>query len=237
MAGRPGSLFALLDGASLPGLHSRIERLGAPALCLFKGHAAHSLRDVAPWLLRLGAGDPPIAALLNNSTDPATDNDPLPGLLVQTDMALADLRTHFRRLMRVEASGQWYFFRFWDAPAARAYFDAIADAEDRGRWFFPREGGRIDALLVPDGGSPQFRAYRAGPTPPARPWLSRPFRLAAPELAALRSSRVSDGADQLVALMTSTFPELAARIGPGLFDSMVRRAAPALILVPRSRDN
>ena len=53
IAGRPGTMFALLDAANLPGLHAQIQTLGAAALCLFKGASAKTLRDVAPYLLRL----------------------------------------------------------------------------------------------------------------------------------------------------------------------------------------
>lgn len=224
VAGRPGTMFALLDAANLPGIHARLQTLGDAARCLFKGASAESLRDVAPYLLRLDAASPLLAEWLGADADPGLPRDHFPGILVQTDIALRDLRAHFRRFMRVEAAGQHYFFRFWDPPAATAYFDAIAGSPDRGRWFFPREGGRIEAILVPDPGSDGFRAYRAGPTPAQFPWRGQPFRLGPAELAALRASRAQDGIDQLVALMSSTFPQLAAQIGQGLFDAMVRRA-------------
>lgn len=224
IAGRPGTMFALLDAANLPGLHAQIQTLGAAALCLFKGASAKTLRDVAPYLLRLDGDSAFLAGWLGCDADPAAPRDQFPGILIQADIAPHDLCAHFRRFMRVEATGQHYFFRFWDPPAATAYFDAIADSADRGRWFFPREGGRIEAILVPDPGSDAFRAYRAGPTPALFPWRSRAFRLRPQELAALRSSRAQDGIDQLVVLMSSTFPQLAAQIGQGLFDGMVRRA-------------
>lgn len=220
LAGRPGTVCALLDAASLAGLHNTIKTLGTSALCLFTGPSAENLRDVAPYLLPLHDGSPLQPVDIAGEKTQAG----FPGIIIQTEIALNDLRRHFRRFMRIEVAGQLYFFRFWDPPATNAYFDAIAESPDRSRWFFPREGGRIDAIFVPDAGARSFRAYRAGPSPDVRPWLSRPFRMHPAEFAALRASHAQDGADQLVALMSSTFPQLSAQIGHGLFDSMVRRA-------------
>lgn len=224
MSGRPGLIFALLDGTQLPERPDRIDALGPSAVSLFKGAAAERLRDVAPYLVRLPGDAPLLAALLTGSLAPDAICEHVPGILIQSDLGPEALRQHFRRLMRVEASGQHYLFRFWDPTTAAAYFDAVTDSEDRGRWFFPREGGRIEAILVPERGSGNFRAYRAGVTPKLHPWHARPFRMRDQELAALQSTHLQEEIGQLAGLMTSTFPQLATQIGPDMFDTMIRRA-------------
>ncbi len=215
MAGQAGSVTALIDGASLPGLAAGIEAAGATALGLFQGQTASRLREVAPYLLQLGKD-----ALMPDGLP----GGQFPGILIETSLDLAALCRHFRRFMRIESEGQIYFFRFWDPPTARAYFDAIATSAERGRWFFPRSGGRIDTIFLPDGASGGFRAYRAGPTPASFPWHSRPFRLTAPEMAALSAARLQNGIDQLVVLLSGAFPQIAAEFDSVVFDDMVRRA-------------
>ena len=226
LAGRPGSITALLDAARLPGLPARIKASGAAALSLFDGSkAAPKRHDVAPYLVSLNGELSQLQALLGGPDDLTAKPRVLHGILLLSSLGLNPLRRHFRRFLHAEAEGRPCLFRFWDPPAAIAYFDAIARAEDRWHWFSPREGGLIDAILVPDGVPDRLRAYRAGPIPagPARP--IRPFRLGTDELAALKATRSQVGEDQLVAQMNAAFPQLVTQIGAEDFDRIVRKTA------------
>ena len=219
------TVVALLDAACLPGLPERLESREIPALSLFQGDLATQLRDVAPYLVQMETGGSLMRDVLNDADLPWAMGKKRPGILILGNLDLAALQKHFRRLLRVRAEDSTFFFRFWEQASALAYFDALATSADRGRWFYPREGGQIDALLVPDAKADALRVFAAGgPRPEARPWESRPFSLAPPELAALRNTRVHDNIQQMVALMIRTFPDRVANLPPGQLEKQVRRS-------------
>lgn len=219
------TVVALLDAACLPGLPERLESREIPALSLFQRDLATQLRDVAPYLVQMEVGGALMRDFLNDTDLPWAMWKKRPGILILGDLDLAALQKHFRRLLRVRAEDGTFFFRFWEQASALAYFDALSASEDRGRWFYPREGGQIEALLVPDAKADALRVFSAGgPRPAARPWESRPFSLAPAELAALRNTRVRDNIQQMVALMLRTFPQQAAKLPPGQLEKQVRRS-------------
>lgn len=220
-----GRLVGLLDAASLPGLPERIESRRLTALSLFLGDLAETLRDVAPYLVRMESDGQLMRDFLNDADMPWAMWKKRPGLLLLTEMELPDLQRHFRRLLRVRTDDGTFFFRFWEPGSALAYFDEIAGHEDRGRWFFPREGGRIDAVLVPDLKTDGLRVYEAGgPRPQERPWETRPFSLRPAELAALRATRIGDNIRQMVTLLIRTFPDRTAAMAADELEKSVRRS-------------
>ena len=219
------TVVALLDAACLPGLPERLESREIPALSLFQGELAEKLRDVAPYLVQMDTAGTLMRDFVNDADLPWAMWKKRPGILILGNLDLAALQKHFRRLLRVRAEEGTFFFRFWEQASALAYFDALAASADRGRWFYPREGGQIDALLVPDTQADALRVFPAGaPRPEARPWESRPFRLDPVELTALRNTRIRDDIQQMVALMLRTFPERAGNLPPGQLEKQVRRS-------------
>ncbi|WP_299290343.1 DUF4123 domain-containing protein [uncultured Paracoccus sp.] len=219
------TVVALLDAACLPGLPERLESREIPALSLFQGDLGARLRDVAPYLVQMDTAGTLMRDFVNDADLPWAMWKKRPGILILGDLDLAALQKHFRRLLRVRAEDGTFFFRFWEQSSALAYFDAIATSEERGRWFYPREGGQIEALLVPDAGTDTLRVFPAGaPRPATRPWESHPFRLAPPELAALRSTRVRVNVQQMVTLMLRTFPDRATSLPQEQLEKRVRRS-------------
>ena len=222
---RHRTVVGLLDAACLPGLPERLESREIPALSLFQGDLAEKLRDVAPYLVQMDPAGTLMRDFVNDADLPWAMWPKRPGILILTELELPALQRHFRRLLRVRTDDGTFFFRFWEQASALAYFDAIAASEDRGRWFYPREGGRIEALLVPDAQADALRVFpAAGPRPDLRPWESRPVSLRPPELAALRDTRIRENIQQMVALMVSTFPDRAASLPPGQLEKRVRRS-------------
>lgn len=222
---RHRTVVALLDAACLPGLPERIESRQIPALSLFQGDLAEKLRDVAPYLVQLEPGGTLMRDFVNDGDVPWAMWKKRPGILILGDLDLPALQKHFRRLLRVQTDDGTFFFRFWEQASALAYFDAISLSEDRGRWFYPREGGQIEALLVPDHKADGLRVYAAGgPRPDTRPWESRPFALKPPELAALRDTRINENLAQMAAMLRQTFPDRAANLPPGQLEKGVRRS-------------
>ena len=219
------TVVALLDAACLPGLPERLESREIPALSLFQGDLATQLRDVAPYLVQMDTAGSLMRDFVNDADLPWAMWNRRPGILIVTDLDLPALQRHFRRLLQVRAEDSTFFFRFWEQASALAYFGALAASDDRGRWFYPREGGRIDALLVPDTQADALRVFRAGgPRPDLRPWESRPFSLRPAELGALRDSRIRENIQQMVDLMMRTFPDRTADLPPGQLEKRLRRS-------------
>ncbi|MFD1796552.1 DUF4123 domain-containing protein [Paracoccus aurantiacus] len=220
-----GDVVAILDAASLPGLPERIESRQIAALCLFTGDLTETLRDVAPYLMRLAPENPLLRDYVNDGDVPWAMWKKRAGILMRTDLGLSELQRHFRRMLRVRTESGTFFFRFWEPATAHAYFSEIALSEDRGRWFYPREGGQIDAYLVPDLKNDGLRIYRAdGPRPDHRPWENRPFTLHPSEVAALRATRINLNLEQMVRMMTQTFPSKVATISPADLERGLRRS-------------
>ncbi|NHF74316.1 DUF4123 domain-containing protein [Paracoccus xiamenensis] len=222
---RHRTVIALLDAACLPGLPERLESREIPAVSLFQGDLTQKLRDVAPYLVQMDTDGALMRDFVNDSDVPWAMWPKRPGILILAELDLPALQKHFRRLLRVRTDGGTFFFRFWEQASALAYFDALADSEDRGRWFYPREGGQIGALLVPDVRADGLRVFSAGgPRPDTRPWESRPFTLHPPELAALRDTRIQENIQQMIALMLRTFPDRASSLPAGQLEKRVRRS-------------
>ncbi|MFV0411366.1 MAG: DUF4123 domain-containing protein [Paracoccus sp. (in: a-proteobacteria)] len=224
LAGR-GPVIALLDAANLPGLPERIESRRVEALSLFQGKSAEELRDVAPYLVRMDPDSPLMRDFLNSHDVPWAMWGKRPGLLILSDLDLEALQKHFRRFLRVQTERGTFFFRFWEPASAAAYFEAIEDSPDRGRWFFPREGGQIDAIMAPDAAQDRLQSFAVKGERPENPdWESRPFTLLPDELEAMRGTRTEQNLRQMVTLMAETFPALAARMSPADMDKAVRRS-------------
>lgn len=224
MAGRLGAITALLDAARLPGLPDRIKSCGVTVANLFDGEVTRKPGNVAPCLISLNGELSHFHALLGAPIGKQATPQQMQGILLLSDLGLNPLCRHFRRFLHIEAEGRTCLFRFWDPATAIAYFDAIAQADDRWRWFAPCDGGRIEAILVPDGGPDRLRAYRPGPAPAESARKAQPFRLEKVEAAAWGATRSQVGDDQLVAQLRTAFPQLAAQIGRSAFDGLIRQA-------------
>ncbi|WP_350135514.1 DUF4123 domain-containing protein [Roseovarius sp.] len=117
-------LFALLDGASWPGLPALLAESGAEHYCLNASLDA-SMQAGAPWLVRLRAGDP-LREVLG-----ARPADAHVGVFFRSEHSGRDLRAHFRRFTMV---------RLPDAPESPVYF----------RFFDPRVMLDMAVALVPE---------------------------------------------------------------------------------------
>lgn len=213
---------ALLDATCLPGLPEWIDSRAAEALCLFKGDTALKMRDVAPYLVR---SEKLLSTFADVRNSPWAMWYKRPGILILSDLDLAALQKHFRRFLRPEKQGHTYFFRFWEPEPAMAYFECLDRNEsDRQRWFYPREGGRIDALLVPDAESDQLRVFAAGPPMPDSDHVMQPFALKDAEFSALQASRIQHDLTAIMALIAQTFPQQISRLDSLALDKAVRRS-------------
>ena len=202
---------ALLDAARLRGLADLAAATGLRPLCLFTGDLAKA-EDAVPWLMALGPGDKLARYLFTDGPD----GRPGPwhfwplgaGILIRTALPDEALRTHLRRFLRAtDEAGRAYFFRFWEPTSAPHYFANLADRPELiARWFRPREGGGIEAILA---GDPATGLWRIAPQGLADA-LHEPrgsFVLTASDMAALTAARTDRDLDHLAGLLIRTFPE------------------------------
>ncbi len=211
-------LYAILDGGRVANLPEVLEGSGRPHVNLFQGRAAEEMADVAPWLVELAPRD----RLTRNFFTQTRNSPPWefwaqePGILIRTRLDIEALRRHFRRFMRVrDERHNWYFFRFWEPSTAVVYFPALhRRPEIAARWYRPRDGGAIDALII----------CRSRPEPSAlvvrpgiMPELSGPdtgFTLSDDDLQLLRRQRLEDQLEEMSVLLATTFAEETADITP-----------------------
>lgn len=133
---RQHPVFAVLDGAIIDDLPSRLRQHAPEAMCLFSGDLDPMLAAAAPYLLPLEPGAAATRLALQEGwnahlgivlvADPGTD--------------VYSLRAHLRRVLRVSApGGTSMLFRFYDPRAFRNVVPTF-DAAQRKAFFGPIHG-------------------------------------------------------------------------------------------------
>lgn len=123
--GGPVNTYAVLDAAKVDGLVELLADSGLAHKCLFKGDAFDELKEVAPWLVKLEVGNSFTRHLFTRSDAPWHLWDAQPGIFVRSTGSMEDMWTHFRKFTKVQdASGAWFYFRYWDRDVQRALVDA-----------------------------------------------------------------------------------------------------------------
>ena len=117
--------FALLDGASVPGLLEALAQHAVTPVCLQRGSPAPDLAAVLPYLVEV----PQESALLAWLVAEVWGRH---GVLFV--VSAADRRTlcrHFRSLLLVKTpAGKQVFFRFYDPRVLRVYLPTCTPAEE-----------------------------------------------------------------------------------------------------------
>lgn len=147
------TLYAALDGASIPHLPEELDQLGCQAECLYLGELDPAIRAVAPWLLRLsGLGEFEKAQQWFLS---GAEKAPW-GLLLRSDAPYTVVRRHLRSLNLIRIQGEDTFLFRWYDPRILPPFLNILDQEQRSAVFGPVESfgivepnGRVTELLRP----------------------------------------------------------------------------------------
>lgn len=207
--------YAVLDAAKVSLLPQLLEAAGLPFRCLFKGAAEQALHAVAPYLVELRDGDDLLRHLFTRSGRASDLWDHDPGVFLRSRGELDEVWRHLRRFTRLrDESGDWFYFRFWEVAAARAYFPSLTGrAAHAVSWFALDQIPQIHAILIPsaaDGNVLRLRAQPLEQLPPRRvtpvPALSRD------DLRLLRAHRMAQDVRALSDLLARTFPqELAGR--------------------------
>lgn len=101
--------YAVLDGASVPGLPQKLYEMGPPNLCLYRGELSDDLIHVAPYVVLLEAGSGFADWLLSECWGKHW------GIFAQSRVSPVGMRKHLRGLLTVnDAEGNPMLFRYYD---------------------------------------------------------------------------------------------------------------------------
>lgn len=224
----PMQTYAILDAARVANLAVTLDTTELEHRCLFKGAARNTLKDVAPWIVRLEEGNRFTRHLFTKGPAGWHLWDRDPGLYIRSRAGLDDLWRHFRKFTRVQDEhGQWFYFRFWEPRVARTYFDAIRSDEQRfARWFLVNRAPRHQVAA--------FIGITAMAGPPAAFVVRAPLTLddaAAPafelgqrERTAFSRARREAYLAALPVLLARTFPDRMAEFSAADADRFIRRS-------------
>jgi hypothetical protein len=207
-------VFAILDASLIPQLPTLLAGTDIPHVCLI-GDGSDLTSDVAPWLVQVSLNDRLLRSLFTDDVPehPATWAfwQARPGILIRSDLTLAALRIHLRRFLKVKDSrGKDFFFRFWEPSMVPLYFGNLDARPDLiARWFRPREGGRIEAVLAPDpgGDTPGLWSIIPHGLTDAPHIPHGAFTLNDTDIAVMSHAQTRRQLDALTDLLIKTFPE------------------------------
>jgi hypothetical protein len=108
--------FAVLDGASVPGLLEKLEQWKPEHVCLYRGELKPDLAAAAPYLVRLEPESEMTEWILAKGWGNHW------GIFATSEADLQAMRQHFRRLLTVyDEKGKPLLFRFYDPRVLRVY--------------------------------------------------------------------------------------------------------------------
>lgn len=108
--------YAVLDGASIPGLLERLDDEEPEFACLYRGELEPELAEVAPYLVQLEPDSAFTEWLLSKGWGKHW------GIFAATGADLAATRRHFRTFLMVKSPDRsQLYFRFYDPRVFRVY--------------------------------------------------------------------------------------------------------------------
>ena len=124
------SVYAILDGASIPELLSRFSRFKAEHICLYRGEQTADMAKVSPYLVALPAESELtdwILSLIGTH----------PGIFARTPASMREMRQHLRKFLMVyDATSNPVYFRYYDPRVLNTYL-ATCDKEKEKTLFGP----------------------------------------------------------------------------------------------------
>lgn len=118
------NVFAVLDGASIPGLLEKFHTLQPEYICLWRGELEPDLAEVASYLVQLELDSEFTNWMIAQGWGQHW------GIFVITYADLREMRKHFRTLLTVyDDQGQPLVFRFYDPRVLRVYLPTCNEQE------------------------------------------------------------------------------------------------------------
>lgn len=144
--------FALLDAARDDRIYPALLRADCEWVCLYRGDAASTMAEVAPYLVQLERGSRfgkwAIEEGWGNSW----------GVFMNAPVKMEVLRAHFRRFVYVQLpDGRSVYFRFYDPRVLRVYLPTCTPKEAETmfgpveRYLVEDEEGRGISFVLRDG--------------------------------------------------------------------------------------
>lgn len=134
-----GSIYAILDGASVPGLPQKLADQEPEHVSLYRGELEPDMAEVAPYLVRLDPEAPFTEWVLDRGWGKHW------GIFVETSADLTSLRAHLRKMLKVhDSEGRPLLFRYYDPRVMRTYLPTC-NGEELQTMFGP-----VDAYLMED---------------------------------------------------------------------------------------
>lgn len=116
--------YAVLDGASIPGLRKKLHHLKPEHVCLYRGELKPDLAACAPYLVRLQAQAEFTDWVLTEGWGQHW------GIFAQSPADLTRMRKHFRTFLMVKnPEGKQVYFRYYDPRVLRIYLPTCNPAE------------------------------------------------------------------------------------------------------------
>jgi hypothetical protein len=143
------SVYAILDGASVPELQPKLKEAKEEHVCLYRGELEPDLAGVAPYLVKLRRDSPFTDWVLNEGWGNHW------GIFVSTPVGIEALRRHLRQFLRVrDHTGQVLYFRYYDPRVLRVYLPTCRRNEIRAIYgpitrFLAEEEETGNALVFP----------------------------------------------------------------------------------------
>jgi len=132
---------AVLDGAAVPDLPSKIYEMQPHAVCLYRGELEPDMAEVAPYLVELF----PDTAFTNWLLSEGLGGKSW-GIFARSPFSLTELRKHFRKFLTVyDEAGNPLLFRYYD-PRVLVKFLPTCDAESLNSMF-----GRVTEYAAESG--------------------------------------------------------------------------------------
>jgi hypothetical protein len=123
-SGEDANLFAVLDGASVPGLLDKLYGLSPGFCCLLAGEVAPDMAEVAPYLVQLEQGSEFTSWVIDEGWGNHW------GIFAATGADFRAMRRHFRAFLTVyDQGGRPLRFRYYDPRVLRAYLPTCNAAE------------------------------------------------------------------------------------------------------------
>jgi hypothetical protein len=110
------NVFAVLDGASVPGLLDKLYGLSPSFCCLFRGELSPDMAEVAPYLVQLEQGSEFTDWVIEQGWGNHW------GVFAASESDFRAMRRHFRTFLIVyDESGKPLRFRYYDPRVLRLY--------------------------------------------------------------------------------------------------------------------
>jgi hypothetical protein len=122
--------------------------------CLFKGKAAQTLKNAAPYLIDITLShqayddDTKVSKFHKDFIENHWQHNT--GIIVRSYASMDEILHHYRRFTKVQnAEGEWIFFRFWDPNILIPYLTGIQHWQERvALWFNLGDGVMIESVMA-----------------------------------------------------------------------------------------